>query len=143
MKLIDFRVKKISGEKTGESLEGTKINTNIDISEVDEVKSGVFKGKEQILEIKFKYDLDYAPDYAKISFEGILLVGVDFKLSRDILKEWKEKKLPDDFKIDLLNLIIRKSGVRALQLEEDLNIPYHMKFPSLRKPVEAENAAAE
>ena len=143
MKLAGFRLNKITAERTGDSLEGVKVNTNIDIVEIKEIKSGAFKGKEQVLEIKFTYTLSYAPEFAKIELGGLLMVGIDFKESRDVVKEWKQKQMPDDFKVNLLNLIIRKSSVRALELEDDLGVPYHMQFPSLRKPQEQENVEKE
>lgn len=132
MKVVSFKLDKISAERTGERTEGLRVNTNIDISDVKEVKSGVFKGKEQLLEIRFTYGMDYEPGFAKMEFGGFMLIGVDFKDGREILKEWADKKLPTEFRVTLLNIIIRKSSVRALQLEEDLGLPYHIKFPTLK-----------
>ena len=135
MRVIGFRLKKIDVERFEDKLDGVKVNTNIDIADIEEVKSGVFKG-EQLLGIKFTYTLDYSPNFAKIDMGGNLVVGLESGLSRAILKEWKDKQIPADFKINLLNLIIRKCSVRALELEDDLGIPYHMQFPSLRKAEE-------
>ena len=140
MKIAGFRLKRISAERNSDSLEGIKVNTNIDIKGIKEIKSGGFKGKEQLLEIKFEYTLDYAPDFAKIELGGLLVLGVDIGEGKDVLKEWDDSKnMPDEFKVDLLNLIIRKCSVRALELEDDLGVPYHMQFPSLRKNHEQKN----
>jgi len=33
----------------------------------------------------------------------------------------------------LFNIILKKSTLKALQIEEELNIPLHMQLPSLKK----------
>jgi len=144
MKLARFRLKKMLAERTGDDLEGIKVNTNIDIQDIKELKSGGFAGKECLLEIKFTYTLSYDPDFAKIELGGLLIIGIEGKESKDVMKEWgSNKNMLDDFKVDLLNLIIRKCSVRALELEDDLGVPYHMQFPSLKKPQEQESVESK
>jgi len=132
MKVIGFRFNKISGEKKGENIEGLKVNTNIDVFDIKEMKSsGFFGGKEQILDISFKYEIEYSPEYAKLNLEGNILISAESKIAKDIIQQWKDKKLPTEFRIELFNLIIKRASVKSLILEEDLNIPYHMPFPKL------------
>ena len=133
MKLAGFNFNKLSVEKFSDNFLNLKINTNIDILEIGEVKSEIFKLKEQMIAISFKNTLNYEPKIAKIEFTGTLILGVDSKIAREILKEWKEKKIPTEFRVSLFNVILRKCHVKALELEEDLNLPLHIQMPSLQK----------
>jgi hypothetical protein len=133
MKLMGFNFTKISAEKLKGSSKGIKLNTNINISDIKEVKNAPFKSKETIISVSFNYLVEYNPDFAKLNFEGTLVLGLDAKESKEILKQWKSKKMPEDFKIPLFNLILRKSNLRAMQLEEEMNIPLHVPLPKLSK----------
>jgi hypothetical protein len=136
MRLAGFNFKKISAEKLSDKTEGVKLNANIDVAAIEEIKSSMFQSKESLLGIKFSYVLDYKPDFAKIDFRGDLILSVDPKQAKTILKDWETKKLDDDFRIDLFNIILRKSGIRALELENELNIPLHMPMQQFKKPDE-------
>lgn len=131
MKFLGFNFTKITSERLNDFVKDLKINTNIDISSIEKTESDMFKGSEELLVVKFKYSLDYSPDLAKIYFEGSVLMTEDQKITKDILKGWKDKEIPENFKINVLNFILKKSHFKALQLEEDLGLPYHIPFPRI------------
>lgn len=133
MKLLAFNLKKVNAEKFSTKVENLKINTHIDVSSIEEIKSDIFKFKEEALSISFSFKIEYEPSYASIEIGGILLLSVDSKISKEVLKQWKDKQIPDDFKMPLFNLILQKSSIRAIQLEEELNLPLHFQLPSLIK----------
>ena len=133
MKLAGFNFNKLSVEKFSDNFSDLKINTHIDILEIGEVKSEIFKLKEQIIAVSFKNILNYEPNIAKIEFTGSIILGVESRIAREILKEWKEKKIQNEFRVSLFNVILRKCHVKALELEEDLNLPLHIQMPSLQK----------
>ena len=132
MKLLGFNFTKILVEKHKDRVEDLKIGTRIDISDIKEAKSTMLKTKDEVLAIKFAYGLDYEPEMAKLDLEGNLIISLDSKKAREALKEWKDKKMLEDFKIPLFNVILRKSSLKALQLEEEMNLPIHMQLPSLK-----------
>jgi len=132
MKILGFNLTKINVEKFKDKVENLKINTQIDVAEISEVKSDFFKTKEEILAVKFTYGLNYEPEFAKLEFSGNIVLSLDSKTARNVLKQWKDKKMPEDFRLPLFNIILRKSSLKALQLEEDMNLPIHMQLPSLR-----------
>ena len=132
MKLLGFNFTKILVEKHKDRVEDLKIGTRIDISDIKEAKSTMLKTKDEVLAIKFAYGLDYEPEMAKLDLEGNLIISLESKKARETLKEWKNKKMPEDFKIPLFNVILRKSSLKALQLEEEMNLPIHMQLPSLK-----------
>ena len=135
MKVLGFNFSKISVEKfpnTGKK-EDLKLNTNIDISDIRPVKADMLKTKEELMGIKFSYNIKYDPDYAKIEFSGDILLSIDPKLAKDVFKEWKDKKYPEDFQLFVYNVILRKSNIKALELEDEMNLPLHFPLPSLKK----------
>lgn len=136
MKIIGFNFTKTSAEKLkepSELKEQVKINTQIDVPELTEVKTHVLKTKEELIGAKFVYGVNYEPGFAKVELEGRILVSVEPKIAKEVLKQWKKKKMPEDFRLLLFNVILKKSSLKALHLEEDLNLPLHMPMPSFKK----------
>lgn len=132
MRLIGFNFTKINAEKFSENPQGIKINTGIDISDIREVKSTFFKTKEEMIAVSFEYSISYEPKFAKLSFSGNVLFGVDSKKAKEVFKMWKEEKVPEDFRLGVFNVILKKSSLRALQLGEEMNLPPHFPLPSIK-----------
>ena len=133
MKIIGFNFDKINIEKLSNKIGKLEVKTNIDISEIKEVKSENTLMKEDFIGVQFAFNVNYEPDFVKINLSGNVLFAVESKLSKNILKQWKDKKMPEDFRILLFNVILRKANLKALQLEEEMNLPLHVPMPSLRK----------
>jgi len=139
MQLIGFNFKKINIEKFSNEFEKLKINTNINISKIDKIKMDFLKSKEDVIMVEFKYEVNYDPNIAKIEFIGDILFTTDQKQLKEIIKDWKNKKMSENFKIILFNIILRRSSIKALQLEEGMNLPPHIPLPNLKKNKNKEN----
>ena len=136
MRVIGFNFTKIAIERLKDSLkkeEELKINTQIDVSEIKEVKSNLLKTKEEILMVVFSHKVNYEPGVAEINLEGKVIIALPPKIVKEVLKQWKKKKMSEDFRIPLFNLILKKSSLKALALEEELNLPLHIPLPSFKK----------
>ncbi len=136
MRIVGFNFTRISIEKLkepSELKEQLKIKTRMDVPELTEVESHILKTKEELIKAKFIYGVDYEPDFAKVDLEGTVLIAVEPKIAKEIFKQWKKKKMQEDFKLFLFNVILKKSTLKALYLEEELNIPLHMPMPSFKK----------
>ena len=133
MKVIGFNFTKLSAERLKETVEDIKINTELDFPEIKETKSPFLKIKEELLEAKFEYKVNYEPGLAKVVIQGKVLFSVDEKTAKEVLKQWKKKNLPEDFRILLVNVVMRKSALKALTLCDELNLPVHVPLPTLRK----------
>ena len=133
MRLIGFSLNRMHVEKTFKKFENVNINTKIDILSIEEAKSDFFKFKEETIVVNFSFIIMYEPELANLELAGSLILAVDSKIAKEVLKSWKEKKLPDDFRVLLFNLILKKSTLKALQLEEELNLPAHIPFPTFKK----------
>ena len=139
MKLVGFNFNKISAEKLKEITEAPKIESSMDISKIKEIQSQTLKVKETLIIVGFKYDLLYNPNFAKLSFLGDVIFSVDSKKAKEILKKWEGKELSNEFKTGVFNIILRKSNIKAIQLEDELNLPLHFRMPSLKLKDQEEN----
>jgi len=129
MNLVGFNFNKISIEKIGEINKNLKINTSMDISSIEKIENTLLRNVEGLINVVFNYKVDYEPDFAKIEFKGSMILSLEENQVKTILKNWKDKKISEEIKIPLFNTILRKSSVKALQLEEEMNLPYHMPLP--------------
>ena len=79
MKILGINFIKLNAEKFSNNTVGVKINTHIDLSEIREVKTDFFSSKEKVLGIKFTYEIDYDPNFAKIKLGGNFFSLTAFK----------------------------------------------------------------
>jgi hypothetical protein len=133
MRLIGFNFEKMSVEKFQERPESLKFNTKLDISSINPLKSDIIRTKDELLKVDFVYSVDYEPNFAKLEIKGNILLSVEPKIARDVLKGWKDKQTSEDFRLFMFNIILRKTNVKALQLEDEVGLPPHIPLPSLNK----------
>ena len=133
MRLIGFNFEKMSVEKFQERPESLKFNTKLDISAINPLKSDIIRTKDELLKVDFVYSVDYEPNFAKLEIKGNIILSVEPKIARDVLKGWKDKQTSEDFRLFMFNIILRKTHVKALQLEDELGLPPHIPLPSLNK----------
>lgn len=133
MRVIGFNFTKIDIEKFKENQGNLKFNNKIDISSIEPLKSTFLKTKDELLKVSYVYSILYEPEIARLEIKGDILLSVDSKMAKEILKGWKDKQTSDDFRIFLFNVILRKSNIKALQMEDELGLPPHIPLPSLNK----------
>lgn len=133
MKFLGLNYTKIHIEKLKNIVDDLKINANINISDIQKSSSNILKSKDDILTVKFNYSVSYDPEFANIELQGNLIISIDFKSAKNILKEWESKKIPEEFRESIFNIIFKKSNVKALQLEDEMNLPLHVPLPSIKK----------
>ncbi len=136
MPIVGMTIKNIEARKTGELVQASlKVNNNTNIKEVSEKDLPALGKNKKGLSIGFEYKADYLDD--KKSIGEIVVNGDVFFLDEEqdkILKQWKkEKKLPDDVNIQVLNAILRRCLTRALSLSEDVQLPPPIAMPFATK----------
>ncbi|MEK6757746.1 MAG: hypothetical protein AABX88_01330 [Nanoarchaeota archaeon] len=131
MRVLGFNFTKLSVEKKDDakSLKDLKINTNVEISEIKEAKTDVLKTDEEFVAVSFVFEVEYSPNIAKIEIKGSTLFSMSPKKVKEVLTQWEDKKMPEDFKTALFNLILRKASIRALEFEEEMSLPAHLPLP--------------
>jgi len=129
MKIIGFNLTNISVERK-EKIEGKlEIKQNINIDDISKDKINI--SKEEILKIKFTFNVNYNPDFAKLEFKGVLIIIPEKEELKKIIKEWKNKQLIEEFRIPLFNFIMNKCNIKALSLEDEMALPLHVPMPRL------------
>lgn len=129
IKLGAFKFLKVFAERKEEFKGELKITPNINIKSIDKFKSET--SKQESLKIEFKFEIDYN-GLGNISLEGVMYLVVDSKTMKEAISGWKDKKLDSEIQTIILNLIMHKSSLRALELEEELNLPLHIQLPRLQ-----------
>ncbi len=139
IQLVSFNFSKISAER---HLNFTlqNINTNIEFISIDKDKLDLIKDNE-ILNIKFKLTISYTKKEDKkteeekqgeVFFEGNLIVSTDKEEAKNILKQWKKKEINPQIKLPLFNTILERCAAKALKLEEEVNLPFHIPIPKIQ-----------
>lgn len=135
MAIIGFNFKKISAER--KTYEQGAINTNLklNITDLKPLKESPFKDKE-VFSFEFEFSITYLQnkkEIAELSFEGSVLYLTDKETAKSIKTDWESKKIDENLNTAILNTIMTKCNVKALDLEESLNLPYHLRLPQLQK----------
>ncbi|MDO8517528.1 MAG: hypothetical protein Q7S33_05380 [Nanoarchaeota archaeon] len=127
IKFLGFGYTSLNVKKFPDFKGKLEAKSDINITSVEKNKLD-FTDKEA-LKFDFKFTLDYT-NFANIYFEGFLIFLVDDQLSKETLTQWKDlKQVPDKLRIIILNTILQKCSLKALQLEDDFGLPYHISFP--------------
>jgi len=129
MRIIGFNLKKILIERK-EKIEGKiEVNQNIDIKDV--IKEAIPISEKEALRILFNFTINYSNNSAKLEFEGFLIIIPEKEEMKNIFKNWKTKQISDDLRVPIFNFIMNKCNIKALALEDELSLPYHIPMPRI------------
>jgi hypothetical protein len=139
MQVIGFNLSKVSVEREEKQEGKLSISQNMGIDNID--KEIVSFSKEEVFKIKFNYSVNYNEGkFGKVELKGSILIIPKKDEQKKLENSWKDKKLPDEFKIPLFNFIKSKCDIKALSLEDDMSLPLHIPFPKLAiKPKDKSN----
>lgn len=143
MQIIGFSFSKISGYKSKKA-KLNQTNINIDFIDIQEEESKVLK--IPTVKVSFIFVVSYEGEdknskAGEILYEGDIVINAEESEIKDILKAWKKKELPTSFRVPIFNFILQRCSIKALNMEEDLQLPTHIPLPTLRpqKPEEKIN----
>lgn len=107
-----------------------QVNTTPKIIGVKEMDASSLK--EKALSMEFEFETTYGPGIGKVVLKGdVAFMGDDNKAT---MAAWqKDKKLPEDISVEVLNHLFRKCLVKAAQLADDLQLPPPMNVPVVQK----------
>ncbi len=140
MKVIGYTVKKVLGEKSKEFKPGGKMDTSIEFTDVRKEEAEFLKDSEA-LTFSFKFSVNYeegeskkAPLSGQVLIEGEVVISASKDESKEVIKAWKKKQLPEATKAHLYNFIFRRCTPRAIQLQDEVKLPSpFIKIPQLTK----------
>ena len=145
MKVIGFNFPKISAERFPNQVKNLVFNTDVEFTEVEKEKVDMIKDDESI-RIGFTYAVNYqeksddnkdnkskSPPLGNIILTGNILLTATKDELKEIFKYWKKKQLPPPVKVSLFNLILKKCSPKAVQLEDEINLPIHLPLPQIKQ----------
>ncbi len=153
MQVIGFNFTKMHSEKSPEFKQGS-INTNIEFTDLQKEKVDILKDLEAV-KINFSFSINYGDVVknsdkknndkkenenkdpadsllAQIKFDGLIVLSTSKDELKDLQKSWKKKELPQAARLALFNMILKKTAPRALQLQDELNLPSHIPIPQVQ-----------
>ncbi len=130
IRLGAFRFLKQSVERNEDFKGEVKIVPNINIKSLEKFKSDS-SSKQESLKVDFRFEVDYN-GLGNISLEGRMYLIMDPKVVKEAVDNWKDKKVNSDINLVILNVIMQKCSVKALELEEEIGLPFHVQLPRLQ-----------
>ena len=131
MKIIGFNFSKIGAEKS-ENIENANIENNVKFTKYEKEKLDLLK-EEEIIKAFFIYSLIYNHEtkdekkekkkLAEVSFEGNIVLALKKEELKEFEKTWGKEDVPKKFVVPLYNAIFRRCTIKAVPLQEELNIP--------------------
>jgi len=125
IKLIGAKFLEIEAKRNPDFSGKLELKTNINIVSIEKVE----KSKDT-LKVIYNFGVDFG-DLGLISLKGALFLLTDAKTLKNILENKENKEYDSEEYIIITNLIIQKASLKAFELEEELNLPIHIKLPSL------------
>ena len=129
MRIIGFNIKKITAEKKENPKGKLEIKQGLNIDNISEEELSLGDNKKS-LKFDFTFKVDYSP-VGLIELTGSVLMMDEKDEGKEILKDWKKKKFDHAIKMSLFNFIMDKCNLKALSLEEEIGLPFHIPFPKL------------
>ena len=130
MPIVGFNFTKILVEKNKPITKDLKVSQNLKINEIDKSKSDV--ASTDLLRLLFEFSLDYQ-EVGQILMKGDILYMGDKKELDKVQDEWKKnKKLPPEVGSQVFNTILFRCNIKALTLQQELNLPHHINLPRFK-----------
>jgi hypothetical protein len=134
MPVVGLSIKSIDAKKLAEVTFGVKVKSDTNLKTVKEQDLPGFDKKALL--VGFEFSTQYlAPKDKKVAefiIGGDVLV-VDDKY-KEILESWKkDKKLPDEIGLQVVNVIFNKCSKKSIILSDDLQLPSPVPLPFAKK----------
>lgn len=136
MAVVNFRVKKISGEKSEtekKEINNVNVSSNFFILSVGKKKDDMIG---DYLQVNFSFNVRYTPDIGKIDMEGYLWYTSENLDGIITEKAGKMELKPEPLK-EISNAILRDSLLEATDITRKLKLPVPLNLPKVNvKPKE-------
>jgi hypothetical protein len=121
---IGSRFVKINAEFNSDFSGQISTKMNIKILDLSPLKN------KESFKVKYLFEVDYL-ELGKISIEGNLFFSTTSKILKELQKSWKDNKINNPDYIFITNTILQKASVKAIQIEEEMGFPIHLRLPKI------------
>ena len=125
IKLVGSKFLKLSAERNRDFNGKITLKTNIKKKSLEKTK-----GSKDTLTLHYGFEADYG-ELGRVDIEGLLYLSGDSKTLKELQKNFKGKDIDSKEQLAITNLILQKASIKALQLEDELGMPAHIKLPSI------------
>lgn len=140
MPIVGFNFERINVEKKSPIKGKVQIKSNVSITDVNEEKLPTGKTKMEGLKFNFDFTINYEPNLGNINLKGHVYFLDDPKIIKDIFKQYKkDKQIPPEVTMQIINTILLKSTVKALNLAQEVNLPPHLPLPQITNKADPKN----
>lgn len=142
MRVIGFNFTKISVDRKSFGKKPV-IDTNIEFLNVEKEDVELLKDQEPI-KVTFKCNWNYSETEKKdnkigqIAFQGEIIIATESENAKELVKNWKKKKIDTGVQVPMFNLILKKCTPRAAQLADEVNLPSPIPLPKIKPPQKKE-----
>lgn len=129
--IIGVNLESIEAKKLTTPKGSIRIDNNTTIKAINEISVPIVK--EKVNKIDFKFQTRYAQEKKQVG--TIIIEGnVIYKGNRaEIKKRWKkEKKMPESVAMEIMNVVLRKCLIKAVDLSEQIMLPPPIVLPIIR-----------
>jgi len=131
MPIVGFNFDKITVEKTGKITGKLDIKQSTGIKRIEQEKL-LLGTPEQVLKFGFEYKIDY-DKIGEILLLGHVLYLEEPKKIKLILDQWKkDKKVDREIMQQVINTILFKCTIKALNLAQEVGLPPPIKLPMVQ-----------
>lgn len=131
MKYAGFKLTKVEAERFETNPKGNiNVNSNFNLGKVK--REEVVGSDKDVFGFEFTYTIKYE-EFATISFRGTVFIELeseDKKITKEL--ESSENSKDNDLRKFILDVVLAKTHVEALHLEERLNLPFHIQSPRVK-----------
>lgn len=127
MPIIGLSIKSMEAKREKGQVKGEiKVNSTPKISDIKEVEIPTLKKKA--LSLNFEFLTKYEPPIGEIKLHGELVYLAE--KNAPILAQWKKNKsLPENVSVEVLNHLFRRCLLKMANLADDLQLPPPISIP--------------
>jgi len=104
------------------------VNSHFNLGKVKKEEDFTKDSEKPIFSFEFVYDIEYEK-VAKISFKGTIYIEIEEKSIIKELEEDNPKITDNTLRKFILDIVLARTHVESLHLEEKLNLPFHIQSP--------------
>lgn len=132
MKYAGFKMMKVEAEREEDKNPSGNISVNSNFNLGKAKREDVKDSKKTVFGFDFTYTIKYE-DFASLVFKGTVFIEFedeDKKIVKEI--ESSETSKDNDLRKFILDIVLAKTHVESLHLEERLGLPFHIQSPRVK-----------
>ncbi|MEK6760913.1 MAG: hypothetical protein AABX93_03240 [Nanoarchaeota archaeon] len=132
MKYAGIRFQKIEAEKFEEAKSGNiNVNSNFNLGKVKKEEDLTKDSDKPVFSFEFTYSIKYE-EFAEISFKGTVYIEIHDKKMIKAFEEEDSRVADNDLRKLILDVVLARTHVESLHLEEKLGLPFHIQSPKVK-----------